>query len=91
MGMWNEKCLDDYFDLMRERPHAFMQSPILSIVTDRQRMVTFMKKTQKQLGVVYKSPFHLMVVDLVANANGGRTLPMKDYFQLLKRGQLCAW
>lgn len=35
MGMWNEKCLDDYFDLMRERPHAFMQSPILSIVTDR--------------------------------------------------------
>lgn len=35
MGKWNDKCLDDYFDLMHERPNAFTQSPILSIVTDK--------------------------------------------------------
>lgn len=86
MGMWNEKCLDDYFDLMRERPHAFMQSPILSIVTNRQRMVTFMKKTQKQLGVVYKSPFHLMVVDLVANANGGEDFAYERLLPTVEKG-----
>lgn len=70
MGKWNNKCLDDYFDLMHERPNAFTQSPILSIVTDKQRMLTFMESTNKQLGVVYKSPFHLMVVDLIAGVNG---------------------
>lgn len=70
MGKWNDKCLDDYFDLMHERPNAFTQSPILSIVTDKQRMLTFMESTNKQLGVVYKSPFHLMVVDLIAGVNG---------------------
>ena len=45
MGKWNDKCLDDYFDLMHERPNAFTQSPILSIVTDKQRMLTFMEST----------------------------------------------
>lgn len=70
MGKWNDKCLDDYFDLMHERPNAFTQSPILSIVTDKQRMLTFMESTNKQLGVVYKSQFHLMVVDLIAGVNG---------------------
>lgn len=70
MGKWNDKCLDDYFDLMHERPNAFTQSPILSIVTDKQRMLTLMESTNKQLGVVYKSPFHLMVVDLIAGVNG---------------------
>lgn len=92
MGKWNDKCLDDYFDLMHERPNAFTQSPILSIVTDKQRMLTFMERTQKQLGVVYKSPFHLMVVDLIAGVNGGggRTLLMKDYSQLLKKEPSCA-
>lgn len=55
---------------MHERPNAFTQSPILSIVTDKQRMLTFMESTNKQLGVVYKSQFHLMVVDLIAGVNG---------------------
>lgn len=36
MGKWNDKCLADYFDLMQERPNAFTQSPVLSIVTDKQ-------------------------------------------------------
>lgn len=36
MGKWNDRCLDDYFDLMQERPNAFTQSPVLSIVTDKQ-------------------------------------------------------
>lgn len=70
MGKWNDKCLADYFDLMQERPNAFTQSPVLSIVTDKQRMLAFMESTNKQLGVVYKSPFHLMVVDLIAGVNG---------------------
>lgn len=70
MGKWNDKCLTDYFDLMQERPNAFTQSSVLSIVTDKQRMFAFMESTNKQLGVVYKSPFHLMVVDLIAGVNG---------------------
>ena len=36
MGKWNDKCLDDYFDLMHERPNAFTQSPVLYIDTDKQ-------------------------------------------------------
>lgn len=91
MEKWNERCLDDYFCLMQERPDAFIQSPVLPIVTDKQRMITFMERTQKQLGVVYKSPFRLMVVDLIAGVNGGgRTLLMKDYSQLLKKEPSCA-
>lgn len=45
MEKWNERCLDDYFCLMQERPDAFIQSPVLPIVTDKQRMITFMERT----------------------------------------------
>lgn len=86
MGKWNDKCLADYFDLMQERPDAFIQSPVLPIVTDKQRMITFMERTQKQLGVVYKSPFHLMVVDLIAGVNGGEDFAYERLLPTVEKG-----
>lgn len=86
MEKWNERCLDDYFCLMQERPDAFIQSPVLPIVTDKQRMITFMERTQKQLGVVYKSPFHLMVVDLIAGVNGGEDFAYERLLPTVEKG-----
>ena len=86
MEKWNERCLDDYFCLMQERPDAFIQSPVLPIVTDKQRMITFMERTQKQLGVVYKSPFHLMVVDLIAGVNGGKDFAYERLLPTVEKG-----
>lgn len=71
---------------MQERPDAFIQSPVLPIVTDKQRMITFMERTQKQLGVVYKSPFHLMVVDLIAGVNGGKDFAYERLLPTVEKG-----
>lgn len=36
MGKWNDKCLDDYFDLMHERPNALhrVQFYLLSLTSN---------------------------------------------------------
>lgn len=64
----------DYFDtpewqqyeqLRSERPDAFKDDPHLMICSDQHRILDFMNRTGRKIGVVYKSPFSLMVVDLV--------------------------
>lgn len=62
---WNR-----YLRLMEERPQAFSQSPLLPIVTDTDLAAQFTARTGRTLGVVYESPYRLMVVDLVRGPEG---------------------
>lgn len=56
-----------YLELREQRPSAF-RNGVLDIVTDPARIDAYVEKTGKKLGVLYESPYHLLVVDLVRQA-----------------------
>ena len=58
-------AINEYFELMKKRPEAFLPSKEIEIVTDREVLESYVKETGKELGVVYKSPYNTLVVDLV--------------------------
>lgn len=62
--------LSKYFKLMKEHPKKFENSGSLYIVTDKNIIREYIKKTGKRIGVLYESPYRMMVVDLVYNEPG---------------------
>lgn len=65
MGPWER-----YLQLMEERPDAFAPDPALPIETDPAAAAAYTARTGRTVGVVYESPYHLMVVDLVRGPEG---------------------
>lgn len=59
-----------YCELMSERPEAFAQNTLLPIITNPDAVADFVARTGREIGVVYESPYRLMVVDLVQGPNG---------------------
>ncbi len=67
----DRECWDDYMKLMKERPEEFKIIPGgLQIITNVKELNEFYQETGKQLGVLYKSPYHMLVVDLVKYEGG---------------------
>lgn len=61
-----------YQQLIKERPQEFKQSDkgLIRIITNEEVMREFAKEhPDRPIGVVYESPYHLMVVDLVDGGN----------------------
>lgn len=58
-----------YLALMSERPKYFVPSDILQIITEPSQVNEYVARTGKKLGVMYESPYHLLVVDLVRNTS----------------------
>ena len=44
----------DYLKLYKERPELFLQSDQISIIFDENTINTFVEKTNKKIGVLYK-------------------------------------
>ena len=63
-------CLDAYFKLMQQKPELFADSPILKIVTDSETIEKFQCEHNKKIGVLYRSHFNTLVVDLVESDDG---------------------
>lgn len=59
-----------YCELMKERPELFRQSEYLEIETDRAAVEAFSRSSGREIGVVYESPYSMMVVDLVTDKSG---------------------
>lgn len=59
-----------YCQLMNERPELFKKSEYLKIETDRAIVDDFIKSKNRTIGVVYESPYSMMVVDLVSDISG---------------------
>lgn len=62
--------LQEYFKLMEERPHLFTDSPVYPIIKDKNRLEQYIQETKTPLGVVYKSDYNLLLVDLIENEDG---------------------
>lgn len=56
---------EQYLSLIKERPESFADTGNIHIVTDPVAVAKFQEQSGRKIGVVYKSPYHLMVVDLV--------------------------
>ncbi len=59
-----------YLKLMEERPAAFQDSEQIRIITDPETVMEFIERTGRTIGVLYQSPFSILVVDLVRDAGG---------------------
>ena len=59
-----------YIELTNKRPDLFIQSEDLTIITDSDTVNEYVADSGRRLGVVYKSPWNTMLVDLVKNKNG---------------------
>ena len=60
----------DYLDLAEERPELFKASSRLLIIMDYESVQQFEANTGKKIGVVYRSAYNLLVMDLVENMKG---------------------
>lgn len=60
----------EYQALMEKCPEAFADTGSIHIVTDPTVVDAFQKKSGRTIGIVYSSPYHLMVVDLVYEQEG---------------------
>ena len=59
-----------YEELMLERPVEFQNGGEIRIVTDSRIVEEFEKKNGRKIGVVYESPYSIMLVDLVYETEG---------------------
>ena len=60
----------EYLELVKERPEEFAPSSSMEIVLDEESVAEFERNTGMQIGVAYRSPYHILVVDLVRDAPG---------------------
>ncbi len=63
-------AINEYFELMRLRPDAFAPSSQIEIVTDREEIEKYIRDTGEAVGVVYRSPYNTLVVDLIRAGSG---------------------
>ncbi|MCD8365515.1 MAG: TIR domain-containing protein [Clostridiales bacterium] len=59
-----------YRELMEKRPELFAQNEMLSIETDLRTICDYERQSGVSVGVQYKSPYSMMVVDLVREKSG---------------------
>lgn len=60
-----------YLRLVEQRPGLFAQSEAIPLVLDGAEMARFSAEAGREVGVVYESPWHLMVVDVAIDAATG--------------------
>lgn len=72
-----------YLQLKEERPEEFRKDERLEIIFDEKLVEDFQRKTGKVFGVVYQSPYRILVVDLVKR---GDEIFAYERFLLAKKG-----
>lgn len=65
-----KKGLDDYFELVEQRPEEFKDIPYLHIELNRKKIEEYVEKTGTQIGVVFQNNYNIMTVDLICGEDG---------------------
>ncbi len=63
-------CIDAYFALMTERPELFVRVEGYPIVTDCEKLEAYQEEHDIKLGILYRSPYHILILDLIEGENG---------------------
>lgn len=66
----NDEAWEKYIALKKSRPELFVQNPYLKIEADYETVKRYEKESGRKIGVVYESPYSIMVVDLVHSEPG---------------------
>ncbi len=59
-----------YIELTKKFPSLFAQSKHLSLILDEEKMRQFSETSGLPLGVIYESPYHIFIVDLINEESG---------------------
>ena len=79
-----------YLELMKERPEEFDNNNAeYEIITDPEKVSRYESETGKRIGVVYESPWHLMVVDLVTTG-GQKYFAYERLLPAVRKGAVAA-
>lgn len=78
-----------YLQLKKERPQEFQENPYFPIVLEAEIVENYVQKSGERIGVVYASPYHLLVVDLIQN-NDGRLYTYERLLPAVERGAVVA-
>lgn len=81
--MCDKEELEKYFKLMESHPQEFVNSGTLYIETDKSIIRDYVCRTGNRIGVLYESPYRVLVTDLVYNEPGQyftyeRAFPLGD-------------
>lgn len=66
-----ERRLSEYYNLIHQRPQLFAESELIAIETDERAILEYEKSTGCKIGVIYQSPYSILLVDLIKRADGG--------------------
>lgn len=83
-----------YLELLAERPESFRNQGLIDIILDEDTIDQYYEEKQIRLGVVYESPYSMMIVDLVneRNADGseGRIHTYERQLPTVSKGAVIA-
>lgn len=60
----------DYVALLNERPELFIQNDYIKIILDIGIIEEYVKRNDIKIGVIYKSKYRILIVDLVSDQSG---------------------
>ena len=67
-----KKALKKYYKLRKEKPELFKSEADLPIEFNIKAIKQFMKDTKREIGVVYESPYRMLIVDLIRDEENKR-------------------
>ena len=86
-----KQSLKDYMNLIYEMPEEFKNNGnCMKIEKDPNILEKYSQEKNIDLGVVYKSPYHLMVVDLVTDDDGKSYYTYERLLPAVKKGAVVA-
>ena len=81
-----KKALKKYYKLRKEKPELFKSQADLPIEFNIKAIKQFMKDTKREIGVVYESPYRMLIVDLIRDEENKRYYAYERVVSLQKGG-----
>ena len=80
------RSLKKYYKLRKEKPELFKSEADLPIEFNIKAIKQFMKDTKREIGVVYESPYRMLIVDLIRDEENKRYYAYERVVSLQKGG-----
>lgn len=68
--MITEKEICEYLEMLKQYGFAYKTDEVMQLVTDSEELMRYSSTHSRRLGIIYRSSYHIFVVDLVRGKNG---------------------